>query len=214
MKEVPGVETNVVREAWERPQSDPALRAAKSRAGDPGSNRRRALVDRSGVACHERTVIEPGPSPKDASPSSGGASDVGERDGGALGAGARLKAYLSRNRSRLLRFALLIALLYTVTDLVSSAPQDAMLSLPLDDVRREARAISATDEVEITISEERTREPLTHTRTRAADDVRDLRHTVHLAPGQYTVRLEMRGASPREGRFEIPADGVVRIRWR
>jgi hypothetical protein len=175
-------------------------------------------------------VIEPRSSPKNAND-----AEIGVRDGVArevdvpeqdarraevgspeapAGPWARLRAYFSKNRSRVLRFALLVGLLYAVTDLVSSAPQDATLSLPMDDVRRQARAVAETDEVEITISEIGAREPLTHTRTRVADDVRDLRHAVHLAPGLYTVRLEMRGAEPREGRFEIPADGVVRVRWR
>ena len=35
-----------------------------------------------------------------------------------------------------------------------------------------------------------------------------------LAPGEYTVRVELRGATPREGHFEIPADGVVRVSLR
>lgn len=174
-------------------------------------------------------MIDPRPSPKDASDaelgvsegvahegevSEGGARRAGASPEAPVGPWARLRAYLSKNRSRVLRFALLVGLLYAVTDLVSSAPQDATLSLPMDEVRREARAVAETDEVEITISEIGAREPLTHTRARVADDVRDLRHAVHLAPGQYTVRLEMRGAEPREGRFEIPADGVVRVRWR
>lgn len=142
-------------------------------------------------------------------------ADLGSSTHGTpVGPWARLRAYFSKNRSRVLRFALLVGLLYAVTDLVSSAPQDATLSLPVDEVRREARAVAETDEVEITVTEVGATEPLTHTRTRVANDVRDLRHAVHLAPGQYSVRLEMRGAEPREGRFEIPADGVVRIRWR
>jgi len=127
---------------------------------------------------------------------------------------SRLTAYLSKNRSRVARFALLIALLYAVTDLVSSSPRDATLSLPLDEVRAEARAAGqSADEVEITILVPDSGEPLTHTRQRLEHDARELRHEVHLAPGSYDVRLDVTGAEPRRSHFEIPAEGVVRVRW-
>jgi hypothetical protein len=120
-------------------------------------------------------------------------------------------AYATKNKSRLARFAVLIVLIYAVTDLLGSAPQDATLSLPLDELRGESRAVAPTDEVEITILEHDGTEPLTHTRAHVDDELRDLRHAVHLAPGHYDVHVEMRGASPRVGHFEIPADGVVRV---
>lgn len=127
---------------------------------------------------------------------------------------SRFTTYLRTNRSRVARFALLIALLYAVTDLVSSSPRDATLSLPLDDARTEARAAGQSgDEVEITIVEPDSGEPLTHTRARLAPDDRELRHEVHLAPGTYGVRLDVPGAETRRSHFEIPADGVVRVRW-
>lgn len=127
---------------------------------------------------------------------------------------SRFTTYLRTNRSRVARFALLIAVLWTVTDLVSSAPQDAILSLPLDEIRAEARAAGGTgDEVELTIVVPDTGEPLTHTRARLEADQRELVHTAHLAPGTYDVRLDMSGARTRRSHFEIPADGVVRVRW-
>lgn len=127
---------------------------------------------------------------------------------------SRFTTYLRANRSRVARFALFIALLYAVTDLVSSSPQDATLSLPLDEARAEARAAGhAGDEVEITIVVSDSGEPLTHTRARLGPDERELRHEVHLAPGTYGVRLDVPGAQTRRSHFEIPADGVVRVRW-
>lgn len=124
-------------------------------------------------------------------------------------------AYAKSHRSRLARFAVAIALVYAVTDLLSSAPQDATLSLPLDAPRREARAAGEPgDEVAITVFLRGSDEALTHTRRRVEADDREISHAVHLSPGPYTVSLEMAGATPREGHFEIPAEGVVRVRWR
>lgn len=121
-------------------------------------------------------------------------------------------AYARVHRSRLLRFGLFVALLYAVTDLVRSTPQDATLALALSELREEAGADA--DELEVSILERESGELLTHSRTRLSDDRATLRHAVHLAPGEYTVRVELRGATPREGHFEIPADGVVRVSLR
>ncbi len=121
---------------------------------------------------------------------------------------------MKTNRSRLLRFGLFLGLLYAVTDLVTSSPQDATLSLPLDEVRAEARAAGQPgDAVEITIVEPDSGEALTHTRARLEPDARELSHAVHLVPGTYEVRLDMPGAALRASHFEIPADAVVRVRW-
>lgn len=128
----------------------------------------------------------------------------------------RLVAYVRKHRSRLARVAVLAVTLYAVLDLLGSAPQDATLELPLDALRREQRAageLERGDELEITVRAHGDTEPLTHTRVRVAHDEHTVRHAVHLAPGDYDVLAEMRGAVPREARFEIPAEGVVRVQW-
>ena len=121
-------------------------------------------------------------------------------------------AYARANRARLARIAILLVTVYAVADLVGSAPQDATLALSLTELSSETGP--APEEIEVSILERGSDEVLTHSRTRLSDDRDTLRHVVHLWPGEYTVRVEGRGVTPREGHFEIPADGVVRVSLR
>lgn len=162
---------------------------------------------------HEPVTHEPS-SPSAGEPSAGepsaGEPSAGEPSGGTLV--QRLLAYVRKNRMRLARIAILLVTVYAVADLVSSAPQDATLALSLSELRAEAAEIP--EEIEVSILERGSDEVLTHSRTRLSDDRDTLRHAVHLWPGEYTVRVEGRGVTPREGHFEIPADGVVRVSLR
>jgi len=128
----------------------------------------------------------------------------------------RALAYVRTHRSRFLRVGLFVALFYAATDLARSTPQDATLALSIAELREEAggQAGQHADPLEVSILERPSGELLTHSLTRMIDDRDTLRHTVNLAPGEYTVRVELRGATPREGHFEIPADGVVRVSLR
>lgn len=137
---------------------------------------------------------------------SGSASENATDNGSVWG---RVLAFGRRHKSRLLRTGLLIGGLYAASDLLKFAPQDATLSLPVSELRRDA---GPSDELAITVVGREGREPLTHTRTRLAPDQDELRHVVHLAPGRYVVLVEL-GTESREGHFEIPAEGVVRVRW-
>ncbi len=130
----------------------------------------------------------------------------------------RALAYARTHRSRLLRFGLFVALLYAVTDLVRSTPQDATLAISLSELRAEAGPADAADphgdELDVSILERSSGALLTHSQIRLANDRDTLRHAVHLPAGEYAVRVELRGATPREGHFEIPAEGVVRVSLR
>jgi len=128
----------------------------------------------------------------------------------------RALAYARTHRSRLLRFGLFVALLYAVTDLVRSTPQDATLAISIAELREEAERAGGPDAapLEVSVLERSSGALLTHSRTRLTDDRETLRHPVHLMSGDYTVRVELQGATPREGHFEMPAEGVVRVSLR
>jgi hypothetical protein len=118
-------------------------------------------------------------------------------------------AYARRNRTRLARFAILIVLVYAVTDLLGSAPQDVELVLPLEPLLSEA--VTRPEEVEVSILPRGEEEPLAHARVRVPAELRNLHHAVRFPPGRYDVLVEARGASARQGTFEIPAEGSVRV---
>lgn len=118
-------------------------------------------------------------------------------------------AYARRNRTRLARFAILIVLVYAVTDLLGSAPQDVDLVLPLEPLLSEAA--SRPEEVEVSILPHGEDEPLAHARVRVPAELENLHHAVHFPPGRYDVLVEARGAVSRQGTFEIPAEGSVRV---
>jgi hypothetical protein len=120
----------------------------------------------------------------------------------------RIVAFAQRHRSRLLRLGVLLAVLYTASDLVGSAPRDTELVLPLEDLLAEPAV--RPDEVEVTILAA-DGEPLSRARLRIPPDLASLHHTVSFPPGAYRVQVEARSTVAREGRFEIPAEGSVRV---
>lgn len=127
---------------------------------------------------------------------------------------ARARAFVTRHRSRLTRVLLLLVLLYAVTDLVSSTPQDVELVLPLAAMLTEGTEAGEgrrPDEVEVSILADDGQGLLSHARLRIPEDLENLHHEADLQPGRYQVVVEMRGVTPRRGSFEIPAEGAVRV---
>ncbi|GAB4207184.1 MAG: hypothetical protein OHK0013_24570 [Sandaracinaceae bacterium] len=120
----------------------------------------------------------------------------------------RVAAFAQRNRSRLLRLGVLLAVVYAVSDLVGSTPRDTELVLPIEELLAEPDV--RPDEVEVTIAA-RDGEPLTRARVRVPPGLETLHHTVSFPPGAYRVVVEARSALAREGSFEIPAEGAVRV---
>lgn len=120
----------------------------------------------------------------------------------------RLVAFVRRHRPRLLRLGVLLAVVYTVTDLVRSVPREAELVLPVAELLegRPARP----EEVEVTILAA-DGEALTRARLRVPPHLESLHHTVRFPPGTYRVVVEARSAVTHEGRFELPAQGAVRV---
>ncbi len=121
------------------------------------------------------------------------------------------RAFFRRHKRRIARLFVLVAALVVFRELASGWPSDATLALPLAALRGDP---SADDVLELTIvaRDGDERDAFAHARVRLAPFAEELRHQVHLAPGRYAV-LATRGSVHREGHFELPADGVVRIRW-
>ena len=120
----------------------------------------------------------------------------------------RLRAYLVKNRLRLLRYGVGLFVLYAVVDLVSSNAQDTELVLPLAPMLESA----ATRPAQITVSVLAEDGALmTHTELRLPPDLENLHFTASVPPGEYSAIVEMRGVLAHEGHFTVPTEGALRV---
>lgn len=123
--------------------------------------------------------------------------------------------FWTRNRLRIARFLVMGGVFWAVVDLVTSAPRDAELVLPLEPLLAEARegGTSTPDEARVSVLDGEGA-LMTHARVRLPEGLENLHHDVRVPAGSYTVVVEVNGASAVEGTFDVPADGAIRVHLR
>ena len=121
---------------------------------------------------------------------------------------ARLRAYLHKNRFRLLRYGVGLFVLYAVVDLVSSNAQDTELVLPLAPM---LHAVNPRPErVTVSVLAE-DGALMTHTELPLPPDLENLHFTASVPPGEYSAIVEMPGALAHEAHFAVPTEGALRV---
>ncbi len=120
----------------------------------------------------------------------------------------RLRAYLKKNRLRLLRYSIGLFVLYAVVDLVSSNFQDTELVFPLAPML--ANAATRPSQVSVSVLDE-DGALMSHTELRLPPDLENLHFTASVPPGEYSAIIEMRGVLAHEGHFTVPTEGALRV---
>jgi len=120
----------------------------------------------------------------------------------------RFRAYLQKNRLRLLRYGVGLFVLYAVVDLVSSNFQDTELVFALAPILEDA--YPRPERVTVSVLAE-DGALMTHTELHLPPDLENLRFTANVPPGEYRAIIEMRGVLAHEGHFTVPTEGALRV---
>lgn len=117
-------------------------------------------------------------------------------------------SFLKTHRRRIAPLVLGAAVLIVGREWQDHAPSDVEVELPLGE--RHA------DVTRVDVSFEESNELVHHVSLRYPEGAPEaVRHTVELAPGRYTVAVDLTmrgdGIESRVGRLDAPADGVVRV---